>query len=128
VVFALSGELGTGKTAFVQGFLSGLGIRRRAISPTFILIRRFGRVYHMDAYRIKSPEEFAKLGWANILSDPRNIVLLEWADKVKRLVPKDAVWIKFWHGGAENERVIQIKSRKPKAKNDKKKSETGFKP
>ncbi len=111
-VFALTGELGAGKTTFVQGFLSSLGIRRRAASPTFILMRRFGNVYHVDAYRLKKPQELEELGFKEIVADPRNIVLVEWAEKVGRLIPKNAVWVKLKHGRKENERVIEIKNLK----------------
>lgn len=105
-VFALSGELGGGKTTFVQGFLRGLGIKRRAASPTFILMRRFGNLHHLDAYRLKKPSELARLGFPEILRNPRNIVLVEWADRVRKLIPRNAIWIKFKHGKKENERII----------------------
>lgn len=130
LVFALSGELGSGKTTFVQGFLRGLGIRRRTTSPTFIILRKFNfhpktphlkpktsHVYHIDAYRIKKPRELLALGIKDIFSDPKNIVLVEWADNVKKILPRlrrgfggragGAVWVKFAHGKKENERTIK---------------------
>jgi len=119
-VFALQGELGAGKTTFVQGFLRGLGIKRRSASPTFIIFRRFriGRkslvvsrqsfrnVYHVDAYRIKKPRELLALGFKEILSDPQNIVLIEWAENIKRILPKETTWLRFAHGKKQNERTI----------------------
>ena len=134
-VFALTGELGSGKTTFVQGFFLGLGIKRRATSPTFIIFRRFrisgssvpprprsGRgspkggkgqvssvrsVYHVDAYRIKKPSELDVLGLKEILRDPQNIVLIEWAENIKEVLPKSTIWLKFHHGRKENERIVK---------------------
>lgn len=90
-ILALSGELGSGKTTFVQGFAKGLGIKEKIISPTFIIIRQYplpaGRqeLYHIDLYRV---ENFQGLGLKEILENPNNIVLIEWAEKIKDL-PKN---------------------------------------
>lgn len=115
--FALQGDLGAGKTTFVQGFLKGLGSKRRATSPTFILMRRhalrargkFKNVFHIDAYRLKTPKHFAPLDMEVILNEPRNIILIEWPEQAKRFLPKNTTWIKFKHGKKENERTITIK-------------------
>lgn len=115
-IFALIGDLGAGKTTFIQGFLNGLNIRQRAVSPTFVLMRRFGNVYHLDAYRIKKTSEFEKLGIEDIFKNPENIVFIEWADRIRQLIPRDAVWIKFNYGERESERLIEIKFQRSKAK------------
>jgi len=114
-VLALYGELGSGKTSFVQGFFAGLGAGRTA-SPTFVLMRRkglsgkaFHSLFHIDAYRIKQPRELLKIGLGEILVDPGAIVLIEWADRAGRLVGRGAWRIKFAHGRKENERIIKIK-------------------
>ena len=114
IVVALAGELGSGKTTFIQGFFRGLGIRRRATSPTFIIIRRFAlcrkkfaNLYHIDAYRAGNPKEILKLDLAEIFIDPKNIGIIEWAGKIRKIIPKDALWIKFNHGQKRNERVIK---------------------
>jgi len=114
-IVALTGELGSGKTTFVQGFFRGLGIRKRATSPTFVIFRRFTfhvsgfkNLYHVDAYRIKKPKELNALGFGDILKNPQNIVLVEWAEKIKRILLRNALWLKFRHGGKENERAISI--------------------
>ena len=100
-IFALTGELGAGKTIFVQGFAKGLGIKEKIISPTFVLIRQhqipktrgaYGTkkvLYHIDLYRI---EKINDLGLKEIWSDPNNIVLIEWAEKLKKL-PKGTIKI-----------------------------------
>jgi tRNA threonylcarbamoyladenosine biosynthesis protein TsaE len=114
-VFALQGDLGAGKTTFVQGFLKGLGSKKRATSPTFILMRRHhlhGRkiknVFHIDAYRLKKPEHLAPLELDVILDDPHNVILIEWPEQAKRFLPKDTVRLRFKYGAKENERVITV--------------------
>lgn len=117
-VLALNGELGAGKTTFVQGFMRGLGIKKRAASPTFILMRRsvippckniraFRNVYHADFYRLHSAAELEPLGFSEILRNSGNIVLIEWAEKIKKALPRDTWRIKFSHGHNGNERKIQ---------------------
>jgi len=114
-VFALTGDLGAGKTTFVQGFFKGLGLKRRAQSPTFILMRRHalarknGNVYHLDVYRLKEAAQLGVLGMEEILADPRSIVLVEWAERVKKIFPRGTTWIAFRHGKKENERRIIIR-------------------
>lgn len=92
-VIALTGELGAGKTTFTQGFAEGLGIKDKIISPTFVLIRQHGKnFYHIDLYRL---ENFKDLGLEEIISDPNNIVLIEWAEKIKKILPKSTTFINF---------------------------------
>lgn len=99
-VVGLSGELGAGKTTFTQGFARGLGITKRITSPTFLIIRsyqlpftNYQLLYHVDCYRIKKNKELDQLGFKKIISDPANIVLIEWADKIEKLLPEKFVWI-----------------------------------
>jgi len=101
-VIALIGDLGSGKTTFVQGFTRGLGIRKRIISPTFILMRRYKvkrrrMLYHLDLYRLKGnfEEEIENLGVKDLWEERKNILVIEWAEKIKDLLPKNATWIKF---------------------------------
>lgn len=112
IVVALEGELGAGKTTFSQGFASGLGIKSRIISPTFILMRRYeGKkdFYHVDLYRLVEnvEREVENLGLKDVWNDPKNIVLIEWADKIKNILPKGTIRIKFEEEG-ENSRKITI--------------------
>lgn len=112
-VIALTGELGAGKTTFVQGFAQGLGIGDKIISPTFILIRHHKipktkkTLYHIDLYRLQNPQDLTGLGLAEILSNPENIVLIEWAEKAKKLLPKNATKINI-ERLRENKRLITI--------------------
>ena len=115
-VLALQGDLGAGKTTFTQGFLKGLGVQRRAVSPTFIILRRyplrakpFKNLYHFDAYRLKKAEDLEALEFKLILGDPKNLVLVEWPDRIRKVLPKGTVWLRFSHRKKENERTIAIK-------------------
>lgn len=116
---ALSGDLGAGKTTFVQGFLRGLGFKRRAQSPTFVIMRRhslprgtrrFKNVFHVDAYRLKRGRDLGMLGFKEVLADPRNIVLIEWPERARGILPRPALRIAFRHGKTERERTIIIRA------------------
>lgn len=110
LVLALMGDLGSGKTAFVQAFAEALGVEEKIKSPTFIIFRKskipasskgernkFENFYHFDVYRINSEKEILNLGWEEIISNPQNIVLAEWADKIEKILPKNCVKINFKH-------------------------------
>lgn len=89
---ALSGGLGAGKTTFAQGFAKGLGIKDKIISPTFLIIRHYpipyqkNFFYHIDLYRLVNID-ITNLGLKEILEDPTNIVLIEWAEKINNYLP-----------------------------------------
>lgn len=115
-VIALVGDLGAGKTTFAQGFAKGLGIKQRMVSPTFLIMRKyqiskskFQNFYHVDVYRIHHPGELNILKFKDILRDPRNLVLIEWAERIKKILPPNTIWIKLQHK-KENERAIEIKT------------------
>jgi tRNA threonylcarbamoyladenosine biosynthesis protein TsaE len=127
-VLALTGDLGAGKTTFVQGLLRALGIKSKVLSPTFILMQSFkvltfkgrqasvSRFWHIDCYRIDHPQELKILGLAAILKDPHALVVVEWAEKIKEILPNDAIWIQFEYGKRENERAITVKLKNQNAK------------
>jgi tRNA threonylcarbamoyladenosine biosynthesis protein TsaE len=139
-VIVLSGELGAGKTTFVQGFLKGAGIRGRAPSPTFVIMRHyriphaaktktsakvnvktkkivahsFSHIIHMDAYRLqptalKNAAHLAALDFDNIINDPKNIVLIEWGERIKGAIPKGAFRVQFRYDKKEGVRAITVK-------------------
>jgi len=117
LVVALRGDLGAGKTTFTQGFFRGLGIKRNPTSPTFVIMRRykvrakhFKNIYHFDAYRLKKAEDLAVLEFENVLSDPRNVVLIEWPERIEKAIPKRAIRLDFSYGKKENERIIKVRS------------------
>lgn len=95
LVLALSGNLGSGKTTFVQGLAGALGIKKRITSPTFVILKKFGNFYHIDAYRLNKPEEILGLGFQEIIANPKNIVAIEWPEKIKKFLPEEIVYLKF---------------------------------
>ncbi len=113
-VLALVGDLGAGKTTFVQGLAEGLGVTSKIISPTFILMKQQklvggGSLYHVDLYRLEGdiPQEVVNLGLPDLWGRDGNIVIVEWAEKSKDSFPKNTTWINFEHTG-DDERKITI--------------------
>ena len=129
-VFALSGELGAGKTTFLRGFARGLGVKTRITSPTFVLARRHrlprkipstiyqlpstNYFWHIDAYRLRNERDLASIDFQEIISDPHTIVAIEWADRVRKAIPRRAVWITFTHH--KNGRKVFLKDKFPISK------------
>ncbi len=111
-VVALYGTLGSGKTRFVAGVCEGLGARTHATSPTFTLINEypapFGKVVHIDLYRIESEKELAELGIEEYFTD-QCICLIEWADLIRGMLPPRHFEVRLSHGGADSERSIDIR-------------------
>lgn len=106
LIIALYGDLGSGKTTFVQGLAEGLGIKQRIISPTFIIVRCYEeRFCHIDLYRIESKRDFEGLGIEEIINNKNNIVVIEWAEKLKSFSPKKKIDVKFFY---EKESVRKI--------------------
>lgn len=115
LVFALQGELGSGKTTFVQALAKALGIKEKITSPTFLLIKTYQlknlklkNFVHIDCYRLTLPKELEHLGFRKILRDKNTILIVEWADRVRKLLPRNTVWIKFKHGDRPKERMLEI--------------------
>ena len=101
-VLGLQGELGAGKTTFLQGFAKGLGIEEKVNSPTFVIIKKFKIpnssfkfFYHIDCYRLSTPKEILDLGFNEIMLNPENIVAIEWPEKIKKYLPKNTIIIDF---------------------------------
>ena len=112
-VISLIGPLGSGKTHLIKGIAAGIGAQdahHQVNSPTFVLINEYsGRleVFHIDAYRVESVEEFERLGVYDLIG-PGSVILIEWADKVKEALKGiNCVEIKLSHKGA-NKRQIQV--------------------
>jgi tRNA threonylcarbamoyladenosine biosynthesis protein TsaE len=95
VVLGLSGNLGGGKTTFLQGFAKGLRVEEKITSPTFVILKHFGNFYHIDCYRLKNEKDILELDFKNIISDPKNIVAIEWPERIKKALPKKIIYIKF---------------------------------
>lgn len=117
IVLALVGDLGSGKTTFVQGLAEGLGIKEKITSPTFILQRQYEipkndsqitNFYHIDLYRLEGDieDEVAKIGLKDTWNKPENIVVIEWADKARRAMPNGTIWITFERKDEDTRKII----------------------
>lgn len=97
-VLYLSGELGSGKTTLVRGFLRGLGYRGLVKSPTYSLIEIYKlstvEIVHVDLYRLEEPEEYLNLGLSDYLKND-SILLIEWPEKSEKFLPFRTLWIKI---------------------------------
>jgi tRNA threonylcarbamoyladenosine biosynthesis protein TsaE len=105
-VIALYGDLGSGKTTFMQGLAKGLGIKKNIISPTFIIMRTYHMgtgdegqgirsLYHLDLYRIENETQAEDLGLLELMGDSENVVAIEWPDKIENVLPEKRINIYF---------------------------------
>ena len=97
-IYALMGDLGTGKTVFTQGFAAGLGISEYVNSPTFTILQVYedGRLplYHFDVYRIGDPDEMDETGYEDCFYG-NGVTLVEWADIIEEIIPADALRVRI---------------------------------
>ncbi len=114
LIIALEGDLGSGKTTFIQGLAKGLKIKESVLSPTFLILKQFPISLkklkdsdHRGASRLKKPKEHLDLGFKDLLNNPENLIVIEWADKIKKILPKHIMKIKFFNLG-KNQRKILI--------------------
>lgn len=105
-IIALYGDLGAGKTTLTKEIARQLGIKENVNSPTFVLIKsyplqttHYKLLIHIDAYRFDSEKELEHLGWEKMIADPTNLIFIEWPERVKKLIPKDAIKIYLEHKG-----------------------------
>ena len=112
-LIVLAGDLGTGKTAFAQGFAKGLAVDEPVTSPAFILVRTYeGRLplVHLDVYRLERMQELVDLGIAELL-DEGAVTLVEWGDAVTPGLPADFLEVRIdAPTDAEDERLLTIRS------------------
>lgn len=131
-VVGLYGELGSGKTTFMKYLAESFGVKETIQSPTFVIMKKyelrvtsnevrknysqsylvsrtsyFDFLYHFDAYRIEKDEEMLNLGWQEIITDPKNLICIEWPERIRGLMPPH-IMLRFEHGERENERKISI--------------------
>ena len=129
-IICLYGELGAGKTTFVQGLAKALGIKKRLTSPTFILLKEYKvashqppatrmginwkletgnwkHLIHVDCYRLASEKDLKSIDLTEIWEDKQNLVIIEWAEKFSQILPRQRIDIKFEHTG-KNKRKITI--------------------
>uniref|UniRef100_A0A7C4M0K5 tRNA threonylcarbamoyladenosine biosynthesis protein TsaE n=1 Tax=candidate division CPR3 bacterium TaxID=2268181 RepID=A0A7C4M0K5_UNCC3 len=131
-VLCFYGNLGSGKTTFIQALAEALGVKENVTSPTYVLIKKYKTAnkkiitskkvvaknfqfpisnfqffYHMDAYRLSDPQEALDLGLEEIWSDPNNIIAIEWADKISDILPEKRMDLCFEHI-KDDERKITV--------------------
>jgi len=111
-VVALSGELGAGKTNLTQEIARQFGVKENIISPTFVIMKnykitnkKFKNLIHIDAYRIETPDEFSHLNWKNIFSNKDNLILIEWPEKIAKIIPKNAIKVFLSHIDEETREI-----------------------
>ncbi|HEY4255345.1 MAG TPA: tRNA (adenosine(37)-N6)-threonylcarbamoyltransferase complex ATPase subunit type 1 TsaE [Chlamydiales bacterium] len=107
-VIALRGELGAGKTTFVQGFLQGLKIQDTAQSPTFNYLNIYEGscpIYHFDLYRLNSEKDFIHFGFEEFLS-PNGMTLIEWPERISTLLPRGCWNISLSH--SQEGRIVEV--------------------
>ena len=113
-IITLHGDLGSGKTTFTQGLAKGLGIKKRIISPTFIVVRTYTiseektgafRFYHIDLYWLESKKDIKGLGLEEILNDKKAIVVIEWAEKLGKLMPQKKIDMRFHYSQKINRKI-----------------------
>lgn len=115
-IICLFGDLGAGKTTFTQGLLSGLGVKETVNSPTFVVMKQYtlddnkngiDKVYHIDTYRVEA-NDIIDLGWEEIITNIKNVTIVEWPEKIENIIPSGA--IKFYFKCLdENRRSITLK-------------------
>lgn len=112
-MLCLQGDLGAGKTTFVQGIAQGWGSVDSVSSPTFILVNMYrradgGQFFHMDAYRLDSTGEAEELDLDSMLAE--GALIVEWPERMQGLIPNERLWVEFAQSG-EEERDIKFNAR-----------------
>lgn len=110
-VVGLSGNLGAGKTTFIQAVAKHLGIKNKISSPTFVIIKKYPIaeqarywtgslknkkyefLFHLDAYRLKNEKELLRLGWEEIINNEKHLVFIEWPENVSKIIPSHARFV-----------------------------------
>lgn len=115
-VIALKGDLGAGKTTFIQGLMKRLGVKGKVMSPTFTLLRtykirseEFEKVHHFDCYRISNPSEMKELGFKEMMRDPKAIILIEWPERITGALPRKKVTVSLRYGETINKRMVEVR-------------------
>src|SRR5437879_5903187 len=115
-VVALFGDLGSGKTHFIKGVSKGLGVNEHVGSPTFTIVNEYAAgnltVCHFDFYRLKSLSELREIGFDEYINGD-SVSLIEWADRVKNLLPPHRFDVFLKLGQDENSREIKIEEVNP---------------
>jgi len=121
LVVSLEGALGSGKTEFLKGVAKSLRLKERIFSPTFLIMKSFSclpkkslrakdsfkTLWHLDCYRLEKIKNIKELGFREIVEDSKNIIFIEWGDKIRKLLPKKYIGLKF-RIQKENRRMLEF--------------------
>lgn len=113
LVVGLSGDLGAGKTTFVQSVARHLNIKNKITSPTFVIIKKYKIknlrgyefLFHLDAYRLKNEKELLFLGWEDIIENKEHLVFVEWPENVSKIMPKNTRHLHLFHLKDEHRKI-----------------------
>lgn len=108
--YCLFGALAAGKTTLVKGIAEELGITHTIVSPSYVLLRQYegdSPLFHLDLFRIQSSSEFLEAGLEEYLIRKRGVVVLEWAGRIKEILPDERIDVEFELSG-ENERELRV--------------------
>jgi tRNA threonylcarbamoyladenosine biosynthesis protein TsaE len=112
VAVGFSGELGTGKTTLIRAIAAALGVTAPVTSPTFALVHRYDgaecAIYHLDAYRLRRPEEAIDLGLDDMLREDRAVILIEWPERLGAALPPLAHHIALAYAGDDALRSLEV--------------------
>ena len=110
-VIVLSGDLGSGKTKFTEGFLSYFGLENEISSPTFTIVNEYKKddlnIYHFDVYRLEDSSEFYAIGGEEYFEN--GICIIEWGELIEDALPNKYIKIDFSRGSDENSRILDVK-------------------
>ncbi len=111
-LITFSGDLGAGKTTMIQEIARQLGVTESLQSPTYVIYKIYktnGAVWknliHGDMYRLEHHNEILQLGWEQLLSDPDNIICIEWPEKIQDVLPKWTASVVLRHDGSESRSI-----------------------
>ncbi|HNZ86709.1 MAG TPA: tRNA (adenosine(37)-N6)-threonylcarbamoyltransferase complex ATPase subunit type 1 TsaE [bacterium] len=115
-IIGLNGDLGSGKTAITKGIGNYFGIKN-ITSPTFVVMKiyetsknisKIKKMIHIDCYRLETYDALLDIGLMDYINDDKNLIIIEWADKISSYLPKQTIYVNFKLGENENERIIEI--------------------
>ena len=110
-VICLNGDLGAGKTLFVQNLAKALGVQGDVTSPTFNLMNIYeGRIsiFHFDLYRLEQEYELEEIGFYDYADAPDGLVLIEWSEKFPACLPEERIMLQLQRTDVENERLLSF--------------------
>ncbi|VBB05822.1 trna threonylcarbamoyl adenosine modification protein tsae [Lucifera butyrica] len=111
-IVCLQGDLGMGKTVFVQGIARGLDVKEAVTSPTFTILNIYEgktKLYHFDLYRLETPEELEDIGFDEYTS-AGGVAVIEWPDKFPDRLPAECLWVKLEAGEQIADRFISVRA------------------